>query len=112
MTEAICLKAIWLENDDFKRKYESKFSTNNSAGVNLGYVAIDYDTLKLLDMLSGKILKAGNKLSSKSLMVNFPGFSFNGILGETHISSARMTDRGEKGLHVQNGIFVVAWSRQ
>lgn len=110
--EGLYATQIWLDNDDFKKKYEAKFSSGNSAGVNLGYVALAYDTLKLLDALSGKLLKSNEKISATTIINSFAGFEFEGILGHTHISSKRMTDRREKVLKVQDGKFIVASAHQ
>lgn len=110
--EGLYVTQIWFENEDFKKKYEMKFTSANSTGVNLGYVALSYDAVKLIDALSGKILQAGEKISARSLTDSFAGFKFSGVLGDTHISSNGMTDRREKVLQVKDGKFAVAWAHK
>ena len=110
--EGLYVTQIWFDKDDFRKKYSARFGSNTSTGVNLGFVALAYDAVRLIDAVSGQILRSGGKISAGSLKDSLGGFKFSGVLGDAQISTQNMTSRREKVLQVIDGKFKVAWAHQ
>jgi ABC-type branched-subunit amino acid transport system substrate-binding protein len=72
----------------------------------LGYAALAYDAVMLMDALAAKIQQQGAAISSESLLKNLPNFSFEGVLGPMTFSATNSVARREKILQVKNGRFV------
>jgi len=102
-SEGMYLTQIWLRDDDFARKYEARFGRAEISGTNLGYVALAYDAVMLVDALAAKILQSGAAVTSETLMKQLPNFSFSGVLGTTAFSSRNSLERREKILQVREG---------
>ena len=105
-SEGMYLTQIWLRDNDFARKYESRFGKAEISGANLGYVALAYDAVMLVDALAAKIRQSGAAVTSETLMKQIPNFSFSGVLGTTVFSSHNSLERREKILQVREGHLV------
>ncbi|MFO0416705.1 MAG: ABC transporter substrate-binding protein [Pseudomonadota bacterium] len=105
-SEGMYLTQIWLRNDDFARKYEARFGEAKISGTNLGYVALAYDAVMLVDALAAKIRQSGADVTAKTLIKQLPNFSFTGVLGTTTLSSSNLVERREKILQVRDGKLV------
>jgi branched-chain amino acid transport system substrate-binding protein len=105
-SEGIYITQIWLRDSDFARKYEARFGQAEISGTNLGYVALAYDAVMLLDALAAKIRQSGAAVTSETLMKQLPNFSFSGVLGTTVFSSHNSLERREKILQVKEGHLV------
>lgn len=105
-SEGVYLTQIWLRDSDFTRKYETRFGQAEISGTNLGYVALAYDGVMLLDALAAKIRQSGAAVTSETLMKQLPNFSFSGFLGTTVFSSHNLLERREKILQVKEGHLV------
>jgi branched-chain amino acid transport system substrate-binding protein len=105
-SEGIYITQIWLRDSDFARKYEARFGQAEISGTNLGYVALAYDAVMLLDALAAKIRQSGAAVTSETLMKQLPNFSFSGVLGTTVFSSHNLLERREKILQVKDGHLV------
>jgi branched-chain amino acid transport system substrate-binding protein len=105
-SEGVYLTQIWLRDSDFTRKYETRFGQAEISGTNLGYVALAYDGVMLLDALAAKIRQSGAAVTSETLMKQLPNFSFIGVLGTTVFSSHNLLERREKILQVKEGHLV------
>lgn len=105
-SEGMYLTQIWLRDSDFARKYETRFGQAEISGTNLGYVALAYDGVMLLDALAAKIRQSGAAVTSETLMKQLPNFSFSGVLGTTVFSSHNSLERREKILQVKEGHLV------
>jgi branched-chain amino acid transport system substrate-binding protein len=105
-SEGMYLTQIWLRDSDFARKYQTRFGQTEISGTNLGYVALAYDAVMLLDALAAKIRQSGATVTSETLMKQLPNFSFSGVLGTTVFSSHNSLERREKILQVKEGHLV------
>jgi branched-chain amino acid transport system substrate-binding protein len=105
-SEGIYLTQIWLRDDDFARKYEARFGRAEISATNLGYVALAYDAVMLVDALAAKIRQSGAAVTSETLMKQLPNFSFSGVLGTTTFSSRNSLERREQILQVRDGHLV------
>lgn len=105
-SEGMYLTQIWLRNDDFAKKYEARFGEDKISGTNLGYVALAYDAVMLVDALAAKIRQSGADVTAKTLIKHLPNFSFSGVLGTTTLSSSNLVERREKILQVRDGKLV------
>jgi branched-chain amino acid transport system substrate-binding protein len=105
-SEGMYLTQIWLRDNDFARKYQTGFGQAEISGTNLGYVALAYDAVMLVDALAAKIRQSGAAVTSQTLMKQLPNFSFSGVLGTTAFSSDNSLERREKILQVREGHFV------
>jgi branched-chain amino acid transport system substrate-binding protein len=105
-SEGSYLTQIWLTDNDFARAYERSYGRAASSGTNLGYAALAYDAVMLMDALAAKIQQQGAAISSESLLKNLPNFSFEGVLGPMTFSATNSVARREKILQVKNGRFV------
>ena len=109
--EGVFATQIWFDQDGFRRRYAAAFGNpDGSSGVSLGYVALAYDAVLMLESLRRELAARGLPLSREGIVVNLPGFAFKGILGDARISKERMTDRREKVLVVKDGKFKLRWS--
>lgn len=106
--EGVYLSQIWLDSPTFRERFQSKFGAVETSAVNLGYVALGYDAVKMLDSLASKLAAEGKPFDKETIARSLPGFSFTGVLGPTHISATRTTDRREKILVVRDGRFQIA----
>jgi branched-chain amino acid transport system substrate-binding protein len=105
-SEGVYLTQIWLQDSDFARKYETRFGQAEISGTNLGYVALAYDAVMLIDALAAKIIQSGAAVTSETLMKQLPKFSFSGVLGTTVFSSNNLLERREKILQEKDGHLV------
>jgi branched-chain amino acid transport system substrate-binding protein len=105
-SEGMYVTQIWLRDRDFARKYETRFEQTEISGSNLGYVALAYDAVMLLDALAARIRQSGAAVTSETLIKQLPNFSFSGVLGTTVFSSHNSLERREKILQVKEGHLV------
>jgi branched-chain amino acid transport system substrate-binding protein len=105
-SEGMYLTQIWLRDNDFARKYQTRFGQAEISATNLGYVALAYDAVMLVDALAAKIRQSGAAVTSQTLMKQLPNFSFSGVLGTTVFSSHNSLERREKILQVRDGHLV------
>jgi hypothetical protein len=105
-SEGIYVTQISLRNAGFSDQYISRFGQPDISGTNLGYAALAYDAITLVDALAEKIAKTGAQVSSESMMKHLPNFSFDGVLGATSFSSNNSVARREQILQVKDGHFV------
>jgi branched-chain amino acid transport system substrate-binding protein len=105
-SEGMYLTQIWLRDNDFARKYQTRFGQAEISGTNLGYVALAYDAVMLVDALAAKMRQSGAAVTSQTLMKQLPNFSFSGVLGTTVFSSHNSLERREKIFQVREGHLV------
>ena len=103
--EGVFATQVWFDDQNFEKRYEAKFGEVGTSGVKLGYAALAYDSVKLIQALREKTLRAGAAPSSTSFVQGLPGFSFSGALGETLISQQNATDRRQPVVEVKDGKF-------
>lgn len=100
VADGVYATQIWFDDAAFRDKFVRRFGTEASAGALLGYVALGYDAVMLLDALAGH--SPGQSLTREAIVRSLPGFTFKGILGKTEISNNRTTARREVVLQVKN----------
>jgi branched-chain amino acid transport system substrate-binding protein len=105
-SEGMYLTQTWFRDDEFARKYETRFGPDQITGTNLGYVALAYDAIMLIDALAAKIHESGAAVTSETIIKQIPNFSFTGVLGTTVFSSHNSLERREKILRVKDGHLV------
>jgi ABC-type branched-subunit amino acid transport system substrate-binding protein len=103
--EGMYLTQIWLDDAAFTWKYEAAFGNAKTSGTNLGYTALAYDAVMLVDAAAAQITQGGEKITTTSLLARLPNFSFDGVLGATKVSRDRTVERREKVLQVKNDSY-------
>ena len=100
--EGIYAAQISLKNEGFQKKVQARFGGTTSP-INLGYIALAYDALTMVDELSGEIINSGNEASARTILAAIPGSTFAGLLGTTTFSGDRTVERREDIFQVIDG---------
>jgi len=106
--EGVYVTQIWFEDSKFRRGFEGVFGETRISGTNLGYAALAYDAVMLVDEMAGEILRQGRSVTQTTLLEKLPAFSFDGVLGATRIEANRSVTRRERVFQVANGTLVEA----
>ena len=105
LADGVYLSQMWLEDQNFYERYVAKYGSETNP-INLAFVGLGYDSIKLVAELSKKLQAEGKDITREAIHENLIGFRFSGITGVTEISPDRTADKREKILQVQNGTFV------
>jgi branched-chain amino acid transport system substrate-binding protein len=103
--EGMYLTQIWFENSEFMNKYQATFGSAKISGTNLGYAALAYDAIMLVDAIAGEMIQNHERITSSSLLNKLPKFSFEGVLGPAKIEASNSVVRRERILQVRNDSF-------
>ena len=105
LADGVYLSQMWLEDQNFYERYVAKYGSETNP-INLAFVGLGYDSIKLVAELSKKLQAEGKDITREAIHENLIGLRFSGITGVTEIRPDRTADKREKILQVQNGTFV------
>lgn len=103
--EGVYLTQLWVADENFAGRYKKMFDGDTS-GLNLGFVALGYDSLKCFEEHKRAIEAGGSTFSSATLRKSMLALPCKGIAGETRFDNQRLSGRREGIFKVVNGAFV------
>lgn len=98
----IAFTQVWLNNPTLFQKYKKAYG-EEVPSINLGFVALGYDSIKLIAALADHLKQKKLPLTSETVKNNLVGFEFDGVSEKTSFSSKRVADKRESILIVKNG---------
>jgi branched-chain amino acid transport system substrate-binding protein len=102
--EGVYVTQLWISDQTLLEKYKSKYGQEIDP-INLNFVALGYDSIKLVAELSKNIKAKGKAITKQAIYQELVGFRMKGFTGETAFSASRITDKEEPILIVKNRKF-------
>jgi branched-chain amino acid transport system substrate-binding protein len=102
--EGVYVTQLWISDQTLLEKYKSKYGQEIDP-INLNFVALGYDSIKLVAELSKNIKAKGKAITKQAIYQELVGFRMKGFTGETAFSANRITDKEEPILIVKNRKF-------
>ena len=109
--EGVFVSQIWLEDPKFLAQIRARYGSDSSNEIQLGYAALGYDAVKLIEQVVLQIMKENLPFSPEEFARHLPGLAFQGVLGAIQLDQRRMSNRREKILKVAQGRFIEAEGR-
>ncbi len=104
-TEGVYMTQIWLDNPEIKAKYEKKYGPTD--GINLAFVGLGYDAIKLAAEVAQKLQAAGQPITPQAVQQALIGYRLNGLTGQVTLAPGKLTTKRESILVVKNGQFTL-----
>jgi len=105
LAEGLFATQVWHQESSLSSKYKEQYGDQENS-INMAFVALGYDAVKMLAELSRKLKASNIPVNSQSIKDNLPGFEFTGMTGQTSFDAAGVTSKRQALLHVRDGELV------
>lgn len=99
--EGIFSTQLWSKNDNLLSGYKKKFGSSVTP-INLGFVALGYDSIKLIESVVQSLVSKKISVTRTALLNELHQHKFKGITGEVDFNSGRQSEKDEVVVEVKD----------